>query len=321
MKTDTVELFFSCDEAYAPLAAVTMLSLKENRSPSRDYNLHILHTGIGLTTISRLTRELSEDGFKLYFHDISRAAAEMSELLHTRDYYSKCTYYRLFIPRLFPDVKKAIYLDCDLVVRGDVSELFDVELDGKLVAAVPDGAVAKTAEFREYVVQRVGISPERYFNAGVLVMNLERMRNIGFEDMFRKLISAVKFDVAQDQDYLNAICKDEVIYIDGSWNRMALCPKEEGERVNIIHFNLDRKPWQTDGVPFEEDFLEYANRSAWKSRIDQIRLSYSRDDRRMAVEATKKLILTARTEALDFEECARIKEKINAITYKHCEAV
>ena len=321
MINETVELFFAFDDAYAPLAAVTMLSVKENRSKMRSYNLHILHTGIGLRTISRLTRELSEDGFELYFHDISWAAVEMSEQLHTRDYYSKCTYYRLFISRLFPDIKKALYLDCDLILKADVAELFDTDISDSLVGAVPDGAVAQVPAFREYVERRLDLAPERYFNAGVLLMNLERMRLIGFEAIFRRLIASVKFDIAQDQDYLNVICRDNVKYIADSWNRMPLFPQEDGERVKIIHFNLDKKPWQATGIPFEEEFYSYAKRSAWGGVIGTMSRSYTDADRAKAAEATERLIVNAQREAYDEAECARIKKEIEAITRVHCEAV
>ena len=121
-----VNLFFACDNAYVPFLAVTLTSLKENCNPKRDYALRILHTGLDPENIRRLTDSFASDGFTMEFIDITQAVEQFADKLHTRDYYSKSTYYRLFIPDLFPGLDKALYLDSDVVLLGDVSELYDV---------------------------------------------------------------------------------------------------------------------------------------------------------------------------------------------------
>ena len=97
-----VNLFFACDNAYVPFLAVTLTSLKENCNPKRDYALRILHTGLDPENIRRLTDSFASDGFTMEFIDITQAVEQFADKLHTRDYYSKSTYYRLFIPDLFP---------------------------------------------------------------------------------------------------------------------------------------------------------------------------------------------------------------------------
>ena len=118
-----VNLFFACDNAYVPFLAVTLTSLKENCNPKRDYALRILHTGLDPENIRRLTEGFASEGFTMEFIDITQAVEQFADKLHTRDYYSKSTYYRLFIPDLFPGLDKALYLDSDVVLLGDVSEL------------------------------------------------------------------------------------------------------------------------------------------------------------------------------------------------------
>lgn len=316
----SVELFFAFDDGYAPLAAVTMLSVKENRDRRRNYNLHILHTGLGERTVARLSSQLSEQGFELYFHDISWAALELCNLFHTRDYYSKSTYYRMFIPRLFPDIDKGLYIDCDTVVTTDIAELYDVELGNCLVGAVPDGAVAAVPEFRDYVSMRLGIPYNHYFNAGVLLMNLSLMRKVGLENSFRELISRVKFDVAQDQDYLNVICRGAVLELDEGWNRMPVRPEEACERIKLIHFNLDQKPWHRRDVLFSDEFWRYARRSPLRSSIEKDRRSYSESDLLRDAAATERLIMTAHAEAHDASENARIARIIDRVLGERMEA-
>ena len=98
---------------------MTLTSLKENCNPKRDYALRILHTGLDPENIRRRTDSFASDGVTMEFIDITQAVEQFSGKLHTRDYYSKSTYHRLFIPDLFPGLDKALYLDSDVVLLGD----------------------------------------------------------------------------------------------------------------------------------------------------------------------------------------------------------
>ena len=196
-----VNLFFACDNAYVPFLAVTLTSLKENCNPKRDYALRILHTGLDPENIRRLTDSFASDGFTMEFIDITQAVEQFSGKLHTRDYYSKSTYYRLFIPDLFPGLDKALYLDSDVVLLGDVSELYDVDLEDNLVGAIPDSVVGSIPALALYTKKRLRVAADHYFNAGVLLMNLDAMRKCDFLNVFLRLLQSVTFQIAQDQDY------------------------------------------------------------------------------------------------------------------------
>ena len=81
-----------------------------------------------------------------------------------------------------------------------------------LVAAAPDDIIQYNKVFQDYAELVVGVSKyQNYFNAGVLLMNLDELRKFKFQEKFMYLLGTVKFSVAQDQDYLNVICKNRVI--------------------------------------------------------------------------------------------------------------
>ena len=194
-RNETVNLFFACDDGYVPFLCATLLSIKENRSKSRAYHARILNTGISEDNKKRISDSLSCSDFFIEFENISESVERISDKLHTRDYYSKTTYYRLFIPELYPTVKKALYLDCDLIVGCDVAELYDTELGKNLVGAVSDGFVSAVPRLHGYVTKRIGAAaPADYFNAGVLLMNLDEMRRSSFGERFIDLIGRIKFD-------------------------------------------------------------------------------------------------------------------------------
>lgn len=290
-----VQLFFACDDQYVPFLAVTLTSLKEHRDPVRTYILRILHTGLEERNIRQLTEAFQEDRFTLEFVDITDKVEEFADQLHTRDYYSKSTYYRLFIPDLFPQVDKALYLDSDLLFRGDVAELYDTDLGDNLVGAVPDSMVCRIPAFRVYVQNRLRVEPERYFNAGVLLMNLEEMRQCKFSQVFLKLLRKVTFQVAQDQDYLNVICKNRVTYLGFEWNTMPGAVRVDSPR--LIHYNLDCKPWHRDDVVYGELFWDYAKRSGFYPEIRGIRSGYTEEQIAHSAAETENLIALGQRQA------------------------
>ncbi len=310
MKNNAVNLFFACDDGYIPFLSVALLSIKEHRDVGRDYEVTVLHTGISVENEEKVIASLSGAGFRVTFRDISSSLEVIGERLHTRDYYTKSTYYRLFIPELYPKLDKALYLDCDLVACADVGDLYDVALGEDLVGAVADGFVQSVGRLHGYVTKRIGTrTAADYFNAGVLLMNLAAMREYGFERRFTDLLSAVRFEVAQDQDYLNALCRGRRTVIGGEWNAM---PGFLGGVVpKIVHYNLDSKPWHKDGVELAEVFWRYSDRSAYAAEIRRIRKTYRGEAD--AAAATAALIDLAERQGLSDAENRLIQERIEEI--------
>ena len=220
-----IPIFFASDDNYVPFLAVTLQSLEQNADSNYHYDIKILNAdNISVENKFKILAEFEKDGFDIEFVDVTPFIETMSSKLHTRDYYSKSTYYRLLIPNMYPEFDKALYLDCDIAINNSISELFNTDIDDNYVGAIPDQSVLYMSdEFKDYVENRVGVdSFKHYFNAGILVMNLKKLREIDFENKFIQLLTSVKFDVAQDQDYLNAICKGHVKFIDETWNSMPL---------------------------------------------------------------------------------------------------
>lgn len=314
MNNNTVNIFFACDDNYIPFLAVTLQSIKENCNKNKYYKIFVLNSGISKDNISNISKSYTSPNFKIEFCDITNELNAFASQLHTRDYYSKSTYYRLFIPTLFPNINKALYLDCDIVVKDDISKLFDFQLGNNLVAAVPDSFVAQYKELQLYVENRIGVkSYEKYFNAGVLLMNLKELREFAFKDKFINLLQTVKFDVAQDQDYLNALCYARVKFIQEDWNFMPLECKTENEKPSLVHFNLDYKPWKKDGILFSDLFWYYAEKTMYFKDIKNIKANFSKENVEKAKEQTKNLVLTCLSQGSDEITNKKIQEQINLI--------
>lgn len=309
---NSVHLFFACDDGYVPFLSVALTSIREHRDPSRSYIIRVLHTGMSAENQRRLKDHLEVPGFTLAFPNIADHIRKFARQLHTRDYYSCSTYYRLFIPELYPELSKALYLDSDLVLRTDVAQLYDAQLGDDLVGAVPDAIVGTVEEFKLYVQNRLNMDrPEDYFNAGVLLMNLDAMRSCDFSRRFLELLDRVTFRVGQDQDYLNVLCRRRVRYLGNEWNTMPT-----GVSVgqpSLIHYNMDAKPWQRDDVKYAEIFWRCAALSGFLPEIRAIRDSRTAEQQERSARQTRDLIRTGYRQAMDREENIRIHRQIRQV--------
>lgn len=287
---EVIPIFFAVDDGYIPFLAVALQSLIENSSKNYYYSIKILYTNIKEENKKKISKYKKEN-VNIEFVDLNYYIEKVKHKLYTRDYYTKTTYFRLFIPNLYPQYNKAIYLDSDIVVLGDIAELYNVEMEDNLVAAAPDDVIQTTKVFQEYVEKVVGVADYRnYFNAGILLMNLDEFRKFNFQEKFLYLLETIKFTVAQDQDYLNRLCKGKVKIIDKAWDRMPIATDDmKEENIKLIHYNLAYKPWHFENVLYKEHFWKYAQKTEFYKQIDEIRKNYTEEERFKDMEQYKKL--------------------------------
>jgi lipopolysaccharide biosynthesis glycosyltransferase len=124
------------------------------------------------------------------------------------------------------------------------------------------------------------------------------------EQRFVSLLKERRFTVAQDQDYLNLLCRGLVHFFDSAWNHTAVRGAlNDGKPPKIVHYKMDWKPWHADGVLFEELFWHYADASAFAEEIRAVKAAYTDGQRERDRLARERLAETAyrETEALLYE--------------------
>lgn len=293
MKKDriVVPIFFAVDDGYIPFLAVTIQSIIENSSDDYLYEIKVLHTNVSNEYIKRI-KKLEKENLKVEFVNVNYYIDAIKEKLYTRDYYSKTTYFRLFIPTLYPQYDKALYLDADIVLNADAAELYNIDIKDNLVGAAPDEVVGFTPIFREYVEKVVGVSTyKHYFNAGVLIMNLKALREFNFEEKFIYLLEKITFTVAQDQDYLNRICKGRVHFLSVVWDKMPVGRRNIAHQdIKLVHYNFAHKPWHYESVLYEEYFWKYAEHTDFIDQIRKEQLEYSDEQKANDDEKAQKLL-------------------------------
>ena len=293
-----IPIFFSVDDGYVPFLAVALEGLKQTASKDNMYLIKVLYNNISSNSRKRIMK-YETDNIKIEFVDVTNHIKLISEKLYTRDYYSKSTYFRLFIPDLFPEFDKALYLDSDIAILTDIAELYNIDIKDNLIGAAKDGAVQSVDEFKEYVEKVVGMSDYNYyFNAGILIMNLKEMRKMDFQEKFIYLLGTIKYKVAQDQDYLNRICKGRVTIIDDSWDKMPFENLyDKTQKLNLIHYNLSFKPWHYDGILYEELFWKLAKETEYYDDILNMKKNYTDEEKLNDKETGDSLVVLAKYEA------------------------
>ena len=197
-----IPIFFSTDDNYIPYLDVAISSLIENAAKEHAYRIIILNTGLREENVNKIMRN-QRDGFVIEFADISNEVMGIKDKLKNVYHFSIVTYYRLFIASIFPQYDRIVYLDCDLVVLGDISKLYFTDIGDNILGVVADQYVRGTDAFRAYARQAVGVDPDAYFNAGVLLINLAEFRRMKIEEKFVSIFTSYDFDLLDpDQAYL-----------------------------------------------------------------------------------------------------------------------
>lgn len=295
---NVIPIFFAVDDGYIPFLAVSLQSLIENSKKENFYLIKILYTNISEENQKKI-QKFEQENVSIEFVDLNYYIEKIKDKLYTRDYYSKTTYFRLFIPNLYPQYTKALYLDSDIVVLEDVADLYNTNMENDLVAAAPDDVIQTIEVFQEYAEKVVGVADyKNYFNAGVLLMNLDELRKFDFQEKFIYSLDKIKFSVAQDQDYLNRLCKGRVKIVDPNWNRMPIAREKENQGdIKLIHYNLAYKPWHFEDILYKDYFWNYAKKTEFFDTIQKIKDNYSDEERFEDMEKDKALRMLAQKEA------------------------
>lgn len=288
--SDSIVVVCAADDQYAMPLAVTIRSAIENLKGDRKIALFIIDGGIKERNKRRILE--SWDAEKCTVSWIPSPDHLFGEIEVNRQptygdvpvaILSIATYYRILIPELLPkDLKKAIYLDSDLAVVGDLGELWDIDVkDNYLLAAQEFLTPYVSSPLGLVNYRELGFSEDsKYFTPGVLVFNLEKCRADNLcARCIKYLHTHREFIRWHDSDVLNAVIAGEWGQLHPKWNQMSYiydCSswKDTGyseevfnEALNhplIVHFAKPSKPWNSrEKHPLQHLFFHYLDMTAW----------------------------------------------------------
>lgn len=241
---DTIPVVLAADNNYRYPLMVTLLSSLMNAKKNTKYQFIILVSDQfdmeSMELINKLLKQYDMPEAAFYNMQDNYQNIEM-QIKHI----SYATFYRLQLPELLKEVEKCIYLDVDVVVKKDLKEFFDIELGDNYIAGVKAAGYYYPEEKKTATISLLEIDKlDQYINAGVLLINLKKMREDKLTETFEKLLE--KNFPSQDQDILNAACYGHIKVLPLKYNAMTkynVGIKDEYDRIECLHICYTREEW------------------------------------------------------------------------------
>lgn len=281
MSKPIIPIVFATNNAYAPFASVTINSLIQNASEDYFYDIYVFHTELSEYNISIL-ETMKGENYKVKCLCVERFIEREMKYMYTNFHFSKEMFYRILIPSILHQYDRAIYLDCDIVVLGDISEFYNIDLEGNIIAGANDimHGVSKS-----YVTEELGIDTSKYINSGVLIIDSKAFRENNIkEKCFAELKVRTELRYP-DQDIINLACAGKIKYLHRKWNyiwhyhiirdnpSLNLPPEEQkqyledAKDIKILHYTSSIKPWKNKNAELSKYFWEYVEGCPFEAKI------------------------------------------------------
>ena len=268
-----MNIICASDDKYAPYCGAMITSLLENNK-NHSVTVYVLSSDMG-----ELNRTKFEQLSSYYHQKINIVWVDSSEYsqlpLGNFSNITKEAYFRLSIPSLLKGVDKVLYLDCDMIVRHDLGELYETNLYNIAICGIQDcQSMIKNGP------QRLGYDDSySYFNSGMGLWNLDYMRSFDFEGKMKTFIQNESAKILyHDQDILNAVCYGRYKETSVRWNMLSCFLMQKPdisenrladlnrwiENPGIIHYSAKYKPWNKECKhPYKAEFWKYVGLSPW----------------------------------------------------------
>lgn len=258
---DWIVIFISTDNKYAVPAYITLYSMLKNYKGNRQIKVYILSSGdLDLENKTLLTHLRQQ--FKFLDISIFNMGDSYNGVTIHKEYITTATMYRLLIPKILAeneegDIKKCIYLDADIVVEGNIDELFNIDVEGYCIAGVRERAISCDCD--DNLRDQLGLpSLKDYINAGVIVLNLDEIRRQRIDSKMEEagLTNDYRYN---DQDVINTVCYGRIKLLPIIYNAMTpYLSKKDFKAVEqygytnlleairnpvIVHYIGSSKPW------------------------------------------------------------------------------
>ncbi len=237
---EAISVSFCVSDSFVQHLAVVLASIVAN-NPSEAFIFHILHRDITAAHQKLLTEwHGGSSCVRVVFHAVDAALFADFPIPPELEHVTQEMYYRFLLPTLLPDESRTIYSDVDVCCVGAIRPLWETQLGDNILAAVSEGAAG---EYKKKLIGLEGSAP--YFNSGVLVMNLVKMRAEGsVAKLFTNTVKYAERIAWPDQDVINLTFRDRIYPLEPIWNSLNINYSTHNKDVRIWHFTgATTKPW------------------------------------------------------------------------------
>ena len=273
-----LHVMIAADRNYGGYAGLVMQSIMFVTNRSK-IHFHLLSDHVDAEDIEKCRKMARSTGTDFSAYEVSNKLESLPNALRFANHISRSTLSRLLFSDLLPqDVHHVIYLDCDVVCRRDLTDLWSLRENLELIGAVRDPWLDSSLELK----RSLGLAPEQpYFNAGVLLINVDNWRALDIEGRLCKFIQERSDIKNADQDALNGVLSEYFVEFPEKWNTMINHPNVSDEprlrdSAAILHYVGGFKPWHLGyGVAHpvkSKPYVSVKRRSPWKSKLPDFQM-------------------------------------------------
>ncbi len=281
-----LNICYALDEIYIEQALVSIASILKNSNYDDKFNFYIMENCLNEQQRNLFEELKSIKEFNIEFININIEDFISCPILkdikpeYSNYHVTMPTYFRFHAPKYFANLDKILYLDCDVIVRTSLEELFNINIENY---------AAMMAEDASNNIEKDRLNLQNYFNAGVMMINLDYWRKNNITNkLFEYCITNKENILWQDQDIINSVLNENILKIKHEWNyqyfQYEYSRPEEMRTCKILHFAGRFKPWlipfecsiydiyyyYLSMTPLKNNIIEYKLRSSNKSLKDNI---------------------------------------------------
>ncbi len=260
---DRINICVSTDDNYSKYAGVVIASALSHAAEDDDLHVYILDGGVSEENREKILALKSLHKCEINFVDIDEKLFDLYKNVKTHSYISLPAYYRLKLASILPEIDKIIYFDCDVVVNSSLKDLFNYDLNGNPIGGVLD-----------IKNRKVKLENETYVNSGMLVFDLERIREENIEQELYEY-TRDNFDkiVMGDQQIINEVLEGRIQVLPDEWNVQTsnfVNRSSYTKHPRVIHYVSRQKPWIYGSWNyFKRYYFENLQQTPWRLSEDE----------------------------------------------------
>lgn len=279
-----IAVVLSSSDFFAPYLGVCIKSIVLNASPENNYDIIVIERGITARNKQRV-RAIAEgsSNISIRFMNVAHHIKDANFYVNS-DRISQETYYGLLTPWFLPNYEKLIIMDCDMIVKKDIADLYNTPLHDNIGGGVNDIVLQGWLNdpgndtYNYYINDLQITDPYKCFNGGLILLDLEKYRNTFTWAEVMTYINKYKLRVV-DQDIFNILLEGRSLQLDVRWNHMIYLKGAISSAIHnapataqklyfdsqkapfIIHYASENKPWFNPELEFADEFWRLARQT------------------------------------------------------------
>ena len=273
------------NNAFMPVASVLIQSMYQYKNKESKYDVIVLHRDVNIFTQKHISDTYNGDSFSVRFFDVSKYITGRDFFVENRKNFTEEAYYRLLIPWILDnEYEKALYLDSDMIVLGDIYDIFKNDLGENQIAAVRDyWGICNCyieGDSRKSYRESIGLYDiDDYIISSTIIFDLDKIRSTYNLNDVLDLASSRNWE-QHDQDVINVLFKNKIMHISaryglaGDYGNNHYLPEyllkelELAEKNPIvIHYAGRRKPWISYYTDYHMEFWNLAYKTKYFSTL------------------------------------------------------